>query len=205
MSTSVPIWLASGSSRRRRLLEEAGVEVMVKPSDLDDADLTKGSVQPELWVMALAYFKARRVSDLLNSDPVAQSVRIRVILGADTLCVCEDEVFGQPQDMNEATHMIRRMCNRVHRTMTGVCLLAFPTGRRFLTVDQARITVGDVSERRIEEYINSGQWRGKAGGYNLSERIEAGWPISCEGDPATVMGLPMRKLPDWIKRFRISL
>lgn len=205
MSSRIPIWLASGSSRRRRLLEEAGVEVMVKPSDLDDADLTKGSVQPELWVMALAYFKARRVSDLLNSEPVVQSVRTRVILGADTVCVCEGEIFGQPRDANEAMLMIRRMCNRVHRTMTGVCLLAFPTGRRFLTVDQARITVGDVSERRIEAYINSGQWRGKAGGYNLSERIEAGWPISCEGDPATVMGLPMRKLPDWIKRFRISL
>ena len=178
---------------------------MVKPSDLDDADLTKGSVQPELWVMALAYFKARRVSDLLNSEPGAQSVRTRIILGADTLCVCEGEIFGQPHDANEAMRMIRRMCNRVHRTMTGVCLLAFPTGRRFLTVDQARIRVGDVSERRIEEYITSCQWRGKAGGYNLSERIEAGWPISCEGDPATVMGLPMRKLPDWIKRFRISL
>ncbi len=205
MKSSVPIWLASKSPRRRRLLEEAGLEVMVKPSDLDDADLTMGGVQPELWVMALAYFKARRVSDLLISERNTQSVRSQVILGADTLCLCEDEIFGQPHDANEATHMIRRMCNRAHLTMTGVCLLAFPTGRRFLTVDQARISVGDVSERRIEEYIASGQWRGKAGGYNLSERVDAGWPISCEGDPATVMGLPMRKLPDWIKRFRINM
>ena len=67
MNSTVPIWLASGSPRRRRLLEEAGLEVMVKPSDLDDADLTKGGVQPELWVMALAYFKARRVSDAFSS------------------------------------------------------------------------------------------------------------------------------------------
>lgn len=205
MNSSVSIWLASKSPRRRRLLEEAGLEVMVKPSDLDDADLTMGGVQPDLWVMALAYFKARRVLDLLISERNAQSVRTRVILGADTLCLCEDEIFGQPHDANEATHMIRRMCNRVHLTMTGVCLLAFPTGRRFLTMDQARISVGNLSERRIKEYIASGQWRGKAGGYNLSERVDAGWPISCEGDPATVMGLPMRKLPDWIKRFRISM
>ena len=186
-------------------MEEAGLEVSVKPSDLDDADLIMGGVQPELWVMALAYFKARRVSELLTNESKVQSVRTRVILGADTLCLCEDEIFGQPRDANEATHMIRRMCNRTHVTMTGVCLLAFPTGRRFLTMDQARISVGDVSERRIEEYITSGQWHGKAGGYNLSERVDAGWPISCEGDPATVMGLPMRKLPDWIKRFRINM
>lgn len=202
MNSSVPIWLASSSPRRCQLLAEAGIEVIVMPSDLDDADLTRGGVQPELWVMALAYFKARRVSDLLSTKGNLPAERSRVMLGADTLCVCEGEIFGQPRDAAQAMHMIRSMCNRVHCTMTGVCLLAFPTGRRFLSVDQAWIRVGDVPERSIEEYITSGQWRGKAGAYNLSERIEADWPISCEGDPATVMGLPMRKLPDWIKRFR---
>jgi septum formation protein len=56
------------------------------------------------------------------------------------------------------------------------------------------VTWGDVDDDAIDEYVASGQWRGKAGGYNLEERLEAGWPIECEGDPTTVMGLPMRRL-----------
>jgi predicted house-cleaning NTP pyrophosphatase (Maf/HAM1 superfamily) len=54
--------------------------------------------------------------------------------------------------------------------------------------------IGELQEEQIQEYVASGAWRGKSGGYNLADRIEAGWPIECEGDPATVMGLPMVKL-----------
>jgi len=61
--------------------------------------------------------------------------------------------------------------------------------------------VGAIDDGRIEAYVWGGDWRGKAGAYNLSERVEAGWPITCEGDPATVMGLPMRRLPAWLGRF----
>ena len=51
----------------------------------------------------------------------------------------------------------------------------------------------------IYSYVAGGEWRGKAGAYNLSERIQAGWPIECKGDPTTVMGLPMRKLSRLLK------
>ena len=142
MNSSVPIWLASCSPRRGQLVAEAGIEVTVMPSDLDDAELTRGGVQPELWVMALAYFKARRVSDILSTKGDIPTDRSRIMLGADTLCVCDDQIFGQPRDAAEAMHMIRSMCNRIHRTMTGVCLLSFPTGRIFRSVDQRRIRVG---------------------------------------------------------------
>ena len=81
--------------------------------------------------------------------------------------------------------------------VTGVALLwVTPEGdrRREILVDLARVTVGAIGPERIRAYIRSGQWRGKAGAYNLGERIEAGWPISYVGDPTTVMGLPMRAL-----------
>ena len=47
---------------------------------------------------------------------------------------------------------------------------------------------------RIDEYVATGEWSGKAGAYNLSERMAAGWPIEYDGDPTTIMGLPMRAL-----------
>ena len=60
--------------------------------------------------------------------------------------------------------------------------------------DSTLLRMGTPSDEDIEAYLASGSWEGKAGGYNLSERIEAGWPIEFEGDPTTVMGLPMQRL-----------
>lgn len=76
--------------------------------------------------------------------------------------------------------------------------------RRWLFADRAVVRVGPISDEQIEAYVASGNWRGKAGAYNLSERIEAGWPIECLGDPTTVMGLPMRRLPEWLKSAGVS-
>ena len=51
-----------------------------------------------------------------------------------------------------------------------------------------------LDDGEIERYVSAGGWRGKAGGYNLAERLAAGWPIRCEGDPTSVMGLPMARV-----------
>lgn len=66
--------------------------------------------------------------------------------------------------------------------------------RRHLFVDTAAVTVGEIPDAAIETYLATHTWRGKTGAYNLSERIEAGWPITYTGDPTTVMGLPMGEL-----------
>ena len=71
-------------------------------------------------------------------------------------------------------------------------------------VDTATVTVGDIPGREVNAYVNSGQWRGKAGAYNLDERLEAGWPITFSGDPTTIVGLPMRRLLPLLERLGIS-
>jgi predicted house-cleaning NTP pyrophosphatase (Maf/HAM1 superfamily) len=63
------------------------------------------------------------------------------------------------------------------------------------------VRVGHIPDLEIEWYLASGQWRGKAGAYNLSERLTAGWPIEYDGDPGTIMGLPMRKLTGRLAAF----
>jgi septum formation protein len=67
---------------------------------------------------------------------------------------------------------------------------------RHLFADAARVTMGALSDSDLENYLASGQWHGKAGGYNLLERIDAGWPLTYQGDPTTIMGLPMNRLVD---------
>ncbi len=189
-----PIWLASRSPRRRLLLEQAGIDVRVLPSDVDDSDLEPTAVQPEQWVMALAYLKGRRVLERLH----ARGERAGLVLAADTVCVHRDEIFGQPCDAGDARRMLRAMQNATHRTLTGVALLSVESASRRVFFDEAEVHVGELSDAEIGRYVATGDWQGKAGAYNLSERLDAGWPIRCDGDPTTVMGLPMRKLTKWL-------
>lgn len=212
MSAAATLWLASRSPRRVELLAAAGINASVAPADIDDGTLRHGEVPPEWWVMSLAYLKARRVSDMLRkrgqtpfrsgeekgSDPF-----LGLVLGADTVCAVGRMVLGQPRDADDARRMLSLMRGREHRTLTGVCLLRLrEPDWRLIVFDAAVVRVGDVTDAQIDDYVRSEHWRGKAGAYNLSERIAAGWPISCLGDPATVMGLPMQRMEGWLGKAR---
>ena len=193
-----PLWLASRSPRRRRLLAEAGVAVRVRPSGIDDGALRPGSVDVTHWVASLAYLKGRWVAEALHRA----GERVGTVLAADTVCLHDDCILGQPASEAEARTMLHAMRDQTHETLTGLCLISLADGRRWLLVDRAIVRYGHVSDGEIEAYVRSGEWRGKAGAYNLQDRLRAGWPIACRGDPATVMGLPMQRLRPWLTRLR---
>lgn len=190
-TTNTTLWLASSSPRRKLLLEEAGIETRILPPPVDDGRLIPRSRSAESWVMAMAHLKARSTAEELRR---ATDQPGGLVLGADTVCEVQGRILGQPANADAARTMLQQLRRGEHRTLTGVCIIDLATGTRRLFCDSARVRVGDVSDEAIETYIESGQWRGKAGAYNLSERIAAGWPIHCDGDPATVMGLPMMRL-----------
>lgn len=197
-ATSAPLWLASRSPRRRQLLAEAGVPVTVRPAEIDDGALTPGPVSVACWVAALAYLKGRWVTDALGQT----GERRGTVLAADTVCVQDGCILGQPSSAADARRMLHAMRDQTHETLTGLCLISLVDRRRWLLVDRAIVRFGRVSDEEIEAYVGSGEWRGKAGAYNLQDRVQAGWPIECRGDPATVMGLPMCRLRPWLTRLR---
>ncbi|TVQ59373.1 MAG: septum formation protein Maf [Phycisphaerales bacterium] len=194
-STRLALVLASTSPRRAEILRAHGVPFVVEAPSIDDGDLTSGDVSPQQWVASLAHLKARSVVDRLT----ARGDRGWLVLGADTIVVKEGQIIGQPQDRREAGRIIRTLENGAHAAVTGVALLC-EDGRRRLFADEARVRVGKIGDDRIEAYLATDGWRGKAGAYNLQERIDDGWPLECEGDPTTVMGLPMRRLAPMLAR-----
>lgn len=189
------VLLASKSPRRRLLLQEAGIEHGVVESGVDDGQLAPGPVPAGQWVAALAYLKAAAAAAKLGGGEPA------IVLGADTVVVDDGEIIGQPRDAADAERILRRLVGGEHEVVTGVALLDPETGLRDLMVDRAQVQVGEVSDAAIADYLASGRWRGKAGAYNLSERLEAGWPIRFQGDPGTIMGLPIRRLPERLAAF----
>ncbi len=179
--------LASASPRRRELLRLADFRFEVHVPDFDDGLLDASRHDAESWVLAMAFMKARRVAD-------QRAQGAEVILGADTVCVDEQSILGKPRDANDAHQMIRRLRSRRHRTLTGVCLVYADTGARTLLLDEAQVDVGLLTDAAIDAYVASGDWQGKAGGYNFADRVAAGWPVRCVGDESSVMGLPMGRL-----------
>lgn len=186
--------LASRSPRRRALLNDFGVRHVAEHPGFDDATLVPGRVSPEQWVAALAYLKASAGVDMVPRSSDGSS---DYVLGADTLCVKHGHILGTPMDADEARGILRELAGGEHRVLTGVAIIEVRNGeqvRRHVFTEQARVKLGVLSEEQIEEYVASGAWAGKAGAYNLAERLEAGWPIEYAGDPTTIMGLPMRAL-----------
>lgn len=185
-----PVALASRSPRRRELLESRGLRHTVIDADIDDGDLVPGAVNPRAWVMGLAYLKAAA-----GQSASASSLEDGwFVLGADTICVQDGSILGQPRDADHARTMIAGFRGKTHEVLTGVALIGVNSRSRAIFLDVARVSLGWVSDEAIEGYVQTGDWNGKAGAYNLAERVLAGWPITCSGDPEGVMGLPMDAL-----------
>jgi septum formation protein len=196
--------LASQSPRRRLLLEQRGIAHEAIHPGLDDALLEPGSESPTpvQWAAALAYLKA-----VAGAARVRHRVESAIVLGADTVVVKDGMMVGQPVDAADAERIIRLLEDGEHEVVTGVALV-WPAGggadeggggragamERLIFADRAKVRVGEIGDERVADYIASGTWRGKAGAYNLSERLSAGWPIVYDGDPGTIMGLPVGKV-----------
>lgn len=197
------IILASTSPRRRRLLAEHGVDAEPIHPGLDDALLWPGHVDGAQWAAALAYLKA--ASAARNESIVSPEPGEFVLVAADTVVIKDERFIGQPKDAADAERIIRTLQGGEHEVVTGVCLMDPATGRRDIFADRAHVRVGDIGDARIAAYIASGGWAGKAGAYNLAERLAEGWPIEYDGDPTTIMGLPMSILPARLEAFTTAL
>lgn len=194
------IWLASRSPRRLQLMREYGISnIRVNSPDFDDGKLLKGQVNARQWTIALAYMKARNVANSIESLPDYNPRKINLVLGADTLVIQNDRVIGQPRNLQHAREILEYENNSTHKVTTGVAIINMQTNQRELISDTATVHVGNITTEEINQYLKSGKWQGKAGAYNLSERIEAGWPITFEGDPHTIMGLPVQKILPYLR------
>lgn len=99
--------------------------------------------------------------------------------------------------------MLQLLFGAPHRVVTGVCLACSNEVQIALT-DEAEVRIESPGDRELESYLQSQEWRGKAGGYNLAE-LESRWRIRIApgSDPSTVVGLPMRKLVPSLRRLGV--
>lgn len=189
-----PLILASASPRRAQLLREAGYEFQVVTPPYDDTEHSLEHLPAHLAAPALAELKAASVADGLPRG---------LVLGCDTLIAQGDHRIGKPADAADARRILNLLIGAKHQAITAVCLIDAGSKRRCVFTDVADVVIPALPAGELERYLAAGEWRGKAGGYNLAE-LQRRWNITVTGDPTTVVGLPMRRLAAELGHFAPS-
>jgi nucleoside triphosphate pyrophosphatase len=177
------IVLASGSPRRRHLLEMLGIEHEVLPADVPER--AEPGELPETMAVRLARAKATAVHQLRPSG---------LVLAADTVVVVDDEILGKPADASDAMAMLAKLSGRDHRVITAVAL-ALPNGEVLERFDVSSVTFRAITPKVIADYVATGEPLDKAGSYGVQGR-GAVLVERVEGDFFSVMGLPLRLVVD---------
>lgn len=183
------IILASRSPRRKQLLEEAGYRFEVVPSDIPEPPPCPGE-HPAAYAMRLAYQKA---------EAVASRVTEGLVLGCDTVVECGGKLFGTPSDREDARRILTALRGKFHRVITGLCLWDVATGRAQVRAATTVLQMDALDDSAVDEYLDSGQWQGKAGAFGYQDRL--GWVHIVEGSESNVVGLPLELLAEMLRDF----
>jgi len=111
-----------------------------------------------------------------------------VVLGADTVVVVDGQLLGKPSDAADAARMLRLLSGREHQVITGVCLVV--SGQPSVASETTLVTVSDITDQDIADYVASGEPMDKAGAYAI-QGIASRWIPRIEGDYNNVVGLPV--------------
>ena len=177
--------LASGSPRRKELLEKAGMKFEIIPAKGEEVIV---GTEPAEIVKGLSAQKAREVAGTIEGDDY-------LVIGADTVVSYRGKILGKPGDEANAVSMLRMLTGETHQVYTGVTLIACRAGE--LTektfYECTDVVFLEVSEQTILDYVASGEPMDKAGAY----AIQGGWGPHVKeirGDYDNVVGLPVTRL-----------
>jgi septum formation protein len=168
--------LASRSPQRQALLRQAGFDFTIDAADVDEENYPRQLLPSEL-VLHLAKAKLAAVSPRHPDD---------VVLAADTIVAFGDTILGKPRDAQHALQMLRLLAGTTHIVITGVAVGRAVTG--FLRADRvmSAVRMRWLGENEIIQYVQSGAWRGKAGGYGTEPFLKR-----MSGCQTNIVGLPM--------------
>jgi len=194
MVKSARIYLASGSPRRRTLLEQIGVGYEPLMVSVEETPLPDEA--PLDYVARLALAKAEAGAATLPRWA------IRPVLGADTAVVVDDTILGKPRDQQEGLAMLTALSGRVHRVSSAVALVM--GNRQALRVQESRVRWRELSLEEIAAYWNTGEPLDKAGGYGIQGRAAA-FIVELHGSYSGVMGLPLFETAELLRDFGIPI
>lgn len=185
MKKNPQIILASNSPRRKKILEDAGYKIKVHPSNIDETSLEK---EPHIFTKNLSLKKAEEVFSKFPKS---------IIIAADTIVYMEGNIYGKPQNINEAINMLKSFSNKTHSVVTGVTILH--SRKSIMLSDEALITFKNLLDNEIVDYLKSSNPYDKAGSYSV-EDLPKDFIKEINGETTTILGLPIPLLKEKLDR-----
>lgn len=187
------IILASSSPRRKELLSSVGLSFRVVPSNIDEK--LNPRHKPQRQAEELSLQKALAVSKKYDDA---------IIIGADTLVVIDDDILGKPVDFRKTKQFLKKLSGKKHQVVTGFTIIDTKSRNRVTKSETTDVYMKKLTKREIDQYIIKEETTDKAGGYAIQgigcvlfERIE--------GDYFNIVGLPLYKLSEELKKFKIFI
>ncbi len=187
MSGRLRFVLASASPRRLDILRMIGAE----PDAVAAADIDESEKPGELARDYVGRLAAEKATAVLEREPSS------AILAADTAVACGRRILPKADDEATARRCLDLLSGRAHRVFTGVALAKRGASVR-LRIVESRVRVSRLTEAEIADYLASGEWRGKAGGYAIQGRF-ARHVESIIGSHTNIVGLPARETYNLLK------
>ena len=191
------IILASKSKVRKQILDKNNIENIVEPSNVDEdtvkLSLLKEKASSEIISKNLAELKANKVSMKKNDE---------IVLGADSVIDLDGELISKPESREEAMEILRKLNGKSHFLISSVCISK--NGSMIWNyTDKAKLTMKNFSDDELKRYLSKisdetlyayNVYQIEGEGRNLFANIE--------GDEDTIMGLPIKKIKEYISTFR---
>lgn len=188
MKLSKPLVLASNSPRRKEIMHNAGYDFSVKVIPTDE------SFSSEMPVEEVPIFLAKVKADCFRNDLTNE-----IIVCADTVVIVDAQILNKPANVIDATEMLRSLSGKVHKVVTGVCVMTKEETVSFS--DTTLVHFKELSDWEIDYYIERCKPFDKAGSYGVQDFIGMVGIPHIEGSFYTVMGLPIHRVYEALEKY----
>ena len=191
------IILASKSEVRKTILEKNNISCLVKPSNVDEnpvkESLIKEGASPEIISKNLAELKANKVSQKLEQN---------LVLGADSVIDLDGELISKPENREDAFTILKKLNGKQHHLISSVCI-SKNGSMVWNYTDKAKLTMKKMSDTDLKDYLSKISDK-MLYAYNVYQIEGEGRSLfaEIEGDENTIMGLPIKKIKDYLKKWK---
>ena len=134
-----------------------------------------------------------------KAEDVARRTERGIVIACDTVAVCQGTILGKPAGRDDAQRMLKLLRGQEHRVYSGLCVWRRPDDERRLQIEVTKLVMDPISDEQLEQYLNGGQWEGKAGAFGYQDGLD--WVHVVEGSESNVVGLPMELLKKMLAAF----
>lgn len=187
--------LASGSSRRRELLEQIGVHCISKAMDIDET--------PHSGELARDYVARMAKEKALTALPTFPDA---VVLASDTSVILDGEILGKPESEAHAVSMLTRLSGNQHQVLTSIALAKYEQEAISIEVEvvETQVEFDVLSDQQIRDYVATGEPMDKAGAYGIQGK-GALLIKGIQGSYSNVVGLPLTETGKMLQRFNVPV